>query len=146
MSAYLVSDNHLNVLVSYFTSSIHGSGLWCKVNGEYTYLTPDNAKYIAYELHKENCRSLDHRYDEHNVDENYQFKYVRTDAYSPLEIAGAIDCLEYQSCEREDYHQSEAYSLLCNMRKHLLREMAEKEFGNETTWEISEIKGKKVTA
>lgn len=142
MSAYLVSDNHINVIVSYFAHEIQGKGLYCKVNGEYAYLTPENAKYVAYELYRENVRSVDRRYNEHNSDELYNFEYLRhvKDVYNPLEISGALDCLEYQSCERDDYNRSEAYRLLHNMRKHLLRQMADRKYGNETTWSIDKVK------
>jgi len=142
MSAYLVSDDHLNVLVSYFVRWLDSQKLWCKVNDEYIYLTRDNAAAVAYALHRENVRSVDNRYNEANGDERYQFRFIESahQSYKIAEIAGAIDCLEYQSCERDDYYESEAYGILCSMRKQLLKFVAEEQLGDETTWEISKAK------
>ena len=141
MSAYIVSDDHINVVVSYFAGRGDG-GLWAKFGKAYDYVTPDNAHLIAYELHRENVRSVNDRYRETGTDELYEFKYLPhvKDVYSPLEIAGALDGLEYQSCESTDYCESDAWSILCNMRKHLLRQMAERELGDETIWTIDEVK------
>lgn len=143
MSAYLVSPIHLDVIVSYFATVTRQSDqLWCTINGQYTYLDKTNAEHLAYILWRENVRSVNNRYQEHNSDETYVFTsypYIR-DLYKAEEIACALDCLEYQSCEREDYHQSEAWNNICMMRKHLLRELAEQELGDNTPWEISELK------
>lgn len=142
MSAFIVGDDHLNVLVSYFVDYRSLHGLWCKISGEFTYLTEENASDFAYQLHRENVRSVNDRYIEDGSDELYQFKYLPqvNDLYSVAEIAGALDCLEYQSCERDDYHGSDAWLNLCNMRKHLLKKVAERELGEDTVWEIDEVK------
>lgn len=143
MSAYIVSDNHINVIASYFASPIHGNGLWSDVTGEWGYLTPDVAHLLAHVLHHENVRSVDHRYRENNGDEMYQFTYIRDahSIYKPEEIAQALDGLEYQSCEREDYHQSEAWKYMNAMRKHLLREIADREIPEDVSyWHIDEVK------
>lgn len=109
-------------------------------------MTEDNAKDLAYQLYKENVRSVNNRYQETNTDEDYDFEFIAGAkmSYSVEEIAGAIDCLEYQSCEREDYHESDAWQTVCSMRKQLLRSLAQRKLGNETTWEINEVKGKNI--
>lgn len=142
MSAYLVSDNHMDVLVNYFIDNRTMHQLWTRLNGEYQYLTEDNAHILAHILYTENVRSVNNRYDEENSDEAYEFKrlkYVKQ-TYSVAEMAGALDCLEYQSCDREDYLDSEAWYNLCNMRKHLLKKIQEQELGENTVWEINDIK------
>lgn len=107
MSAYLVNDNHINLLVSYFVEYRSNYQLWVKVNGGYGYLTSDNAPDVAYRLHSENVRSVNHRYNETGSDEQYTFNLV-ADAkqnYSIAEIAGLIDCLEckdLRAYKRED--------------------------------------------
>ena len=144
MSAFLCSDTHFNVLVSYFISQNgRESGLWLEVNGEYMYLNKENAGAVANILWRENVRSLEGRYGDTPADfSDYEFNYLSSvkQSYSIPEIAGAIDCLEYQSCEQEDYYTTKAYSILCLMRKYLLRELQEQELGNDTVWSIDSVK------
>ena len=139
MSAFIVSDNHINVIVSYFIGDSLEDGLWCETLGQYHYLTQDNAGYVAGVLMAENVRSVNNRYDEQ---QSSRFKFIylpRTkELWSVGEIAKAIDCLEYQSCESADYYQTPAYGLLCAMRKHLLKQVAESE--GVDLWEITELK------
>ena len=138
MSAYRVSDYHLNIIVSYFTQqTTHTGNLWLEVNGEYQYLTIQTAPEVAKILMDENKRSLANRYP--NAPEMqgrpYQFNYLpEAKYYSPAEIAKAIDCLEYQSCESDDYETTKAYHLLHLMRKGLLDEIADSE--GVQAWEL----------
>lgn len=142
MSAYIVSEDHINVIVSYFVDHRHGEGLWHKLNDRYDSLTMENAPAVAYELYRENVRSVNGRYNDTNSDEMYQFKYLPhvKDVYTEAEIAGALDGLEYQSCESDDYQTTEAYGLLNAMRKNLLSRIASRELGDETVWSIDEVK------
>lgn len=142
MSAYIVSDNHINAIVSYFANRVAGEGLWTKIDGQYNYLTPDNAHHIAYELYRENVRSVDYRYSEANGDEDYTFTYLRhvKDVYTVGDIAKALDGLEYQSCERDDYHHSQAYQILHDMRKALLSKVCAQEGVEHDTWSIDEVR------
>lgn len=139
MSAFIQSNEHIDVLVSYFTSEIHGNGLWTKVGGDWCYLTPEKAYKVAEMLHKENLKSVNHRYNE-SEPMSYEFTYYpdMTQAYSPAEIAKAIDGLEYQSCEHEGWDSSEAKATLGRMRKQLLTKM--RGYEEASTWSIDEVK------
>lgn len=140
MSAFLCNNDHFNVVTSYFVGEYRDGGLWLEVNGEYGYLTKENAGAVATILRDENVRSLISRYGAQRTgieDYSYEFNYEPRAKrnYTELEIAGAIDCLEYQSCESDDYYTTEAYKILCLMRKHLLNELQPE----NKTWEIPEV-------
>lgn len=138
MSAFIVSENHINVIVSYFVDSRPMYRLYAKINGAYQYLTHENAAKVAQTLYAENVRSVDVRYSEEN-DSRYTFKYLPMARlhYSIADIAGALDCLEYQSCETDDYYRTEAYALITAMRKRLLKRLQDHEGCD--TWEIVEV-------
>lgn len=138
MSAYIVDEKHINTLVSYFTSNVTGQGLWCQIDGEYHYLTPETAPKLADQLYQANVDSVNARYNEQNdgVFEYDPLNVVQNpESYNVGEIAKAIDGLEYQSCEFDGWHTSEAKSNLNSMRKHLLSNGIEYE--EAETWEIS---------
>lgn len=122
MSAYIVPEETINVIVSYFIDYTRDGGLWHVVNGDYRYLNQDNAHELAWQLYNQNVRSVNDRYNDNNSDEVYSFEYVprAKQLYTMADIAKALDGLEYQSCESRDYHQTEAWANLNMMRKHLL--------------------------
>lgn len=142
MSAYQVSDNHINVIVSWFLDYRKDNQLWFELGGEYGYMDEEAAARVAWTLHSQNVRSVNHRYSEASSDEVYTFKKIGNakQAYGLAEIAGALDCLEYQSCETSDYYTTDAYKLITSMRKHLLKKVQDRELGNNTTWSIDELK------
>lgn len=141
MSAYIVSENHINVIVSWFVDYRKNNQLWYELNGKYGYMDKAAAGAVARELFAQNVRSVDVRYSEEN-NSSYVFMYIPHIklGYGLAEIAGAIDCLEYQSCETDDYHQTDAYKIITAMRKHLLKLVQERDLGDNTTWSIDEIK------
>lgn len=143
MSAYTVSDNHLNVLVSWFMENRVEYRLWYKLNGKFGYMSAGDAPRVAYELYKQNVLSVNDRYNDIESDEQYTFEYIKNakQAYGLAEIAGAIDCLEYQSCETDNYKNTDAYSIITAMRKNLLERVQNRELGDGTTWNIDELKG-----
>jgi hypothetical protein len=144
MSAYIVTDDHINVVVSWFIDYRKDYQLWYEINGNYGYMGQAEAVDVAQVLYSENVKSVNSRYNEQSPDEQYQFTYLAhvKEAYGIGEIAGALDCLEYQSCETDGYHTSDAYKIITSMRKHLLKKVQERELGDNTTWEISKAKGK----
>lgn len=139
MSAFVVNDNHINVIVSYFVEDAMDDRLWYEMNGKYGYMSKEDAEKVAQCLYSQNIRSVNDRYNELEED-GFAYKFIphARRVYSIGEIAMALDCLEYQSCESEDYHATDAYKLLLAMRKQLLKEVA-KEQGADT-WGITEVK------
>ena len=138
MSAFMCDNRHFNVITSYFVGQYRDEGLWLEIDGVYEYLNKLNANIVAEILHDENARSLNSRYGDNIGDFNdYSFTYLPDvkREFTALEIAGAIDCLEYQSCESDDYYSTKAYSILCLMRKHLLNELQPE----NKTWSIYDL-------
>lgn len=141
MSAFIMPEEELNTIVSYFIharQTVHGEGAWLKIGERYNYLNTETAPEVAKILMDENIRSVRYRYGEDeqmSYDSDYTFQYDPTAHKRPVgNIIGALDCLEYQSCETDDYHQSNAWDIMNGLRKHLLKVIAEKE---ETyTWGI----------
>jgi len=132
MSAYIMSEQDINELVNYFVNATASTQLWIPVRGQYNYLTRDNAQQVAQILYSENVRSVDARYNETNVtDFNYKPSY---NTVSDKEVAKLIDSLEYQSCETDDYYTTEAYRMICNMRKNLLQRVFAEEVEYSSSW------------
>lgn len=142
MSAFIVDNNHINVIVSWFINPVSSQQAWIKVGDDYNHLTRENAAQVAQILMIQNVRSVDSRYKEENG-YNYEFKYItNAKAYSIGEIAMALDGLEYQSCETDDYYQTNAYEIIGMLRKCLLNTLYTKEGAD--TWAIHEVKQRKV--
>ena len=144
MSAWICPDSHINVIVSYFVGQSIYEGLWFELDGNYQYLTKENAEEVAKRLHAENVRSVNARYREETPDEYTGWKYypqVRG-LYSEADIAQAMNSYDYQSCETDDYHDTWAAKTINLMRKDLLRQMTD---NVETdTWCIDEVRTDKV--
>ena len=132
MSAYIMSEEQINEIVNYFVNATASTQLWVQVDGEYGYLIRDNAERVAQILYGENVRSVDARYNEANT---LSFTYKPTyRTVSDKEVSQLIDSLEYQSCETDDYYSTQAYKMLCNMRKNLLQRIFAEEVEYSSVW------------
>lgn len=138
MSAYIMHEDEINTIVGYFLKphnfNVHGTGAWLKIGDRYENLNAENAREVGKILFDENVRSVESRYNS-NEKHEYRFRFIANASKRPVgNIAGALDCLEYQSCETDDYHQSNAWEIMGMLRKELLKEIAEKE--GTYTWGI----------
>jgi len=81
------------------------------------------ADAVANLLYFENIRSVLHRYPNDDLDSAPgpidKPAWIRTGKWlqwqlrvEPIDILKACDCLEYQSCETEDYRETSAYKVL----------------------------------
>lgn len=132
MSAYIMATEDINDLVNYFLNATSSTQLWLQVNGDYCYLTRDNAEKVAGILYLENKRSVDARYNETN-----EFNFTYKPSYktvSDKKVASLIDSLEYQSCETDNYYSTQAYKMLCAMRKNLLQRVFAEEVEYSSVW------------
>lgn len=138
MSAYVMNGEEIDTIVSYFIHNrhtVHGEGAWLRIGENYDYLNYDNAEKVAKILMDENVKSVNSRYAE-NDKSDYKFEYDPEAHKRPIgNIVGALDCLEYQSCETDDYHQSNAWDIMGGLRKHLLKQVADDNEGSYT-WGI----------
>lgn len=138
MSAFVVDDNHINIIVSYFVTPLMQNRLWLELGGKYLYMAYGDAHKVAECLYSQNIRSVNERYNETEED-GFAYRYIEAaQNYSPGEIAMALDGLEYQSCETDDYHDTDAYKILLSMRKRLLTNMYEDEGAD--TWSITNVR------
>lgn len=113
MSAFIVSDKHLQTLIN-----------WANQNQVYFYYNGKHYKsddvptldLLLTVLHRQNVRSVDRRYQEKNVVDSLRVKLTPV-TLSPVEILKACDCYDYQACETEDYHQTFAYDIIRRIRE-----------------------------
>lgn len=141
MSAFICNHDHFKALAIFASSRIgcgYGSSHMA-VDPRYVkgLPQPDNtltqsvlASLYANTLYNENVRSVQSRYpdsarndlpgpivDPGHVDVSN--RDVCNPAYKlkPVDILGMCNCLEYQSCESDDWETTIAFSLLNNIRK-----------------------------
>jgi len=119
MSAFIVSDTHINALVSYAT----GGGPFRVSDG--------NPQELGQMLVNENYRSVNYRYRERDEPHTFRYRpYIKP--LKPVEVIKLCDCYDYQSCETDDYEKSEAYRLIQGIRSkalHLLPGYADAPWG-----------------
>lgn len=124
MSAFIVSDCHIDVLVSWAMD--HKAGAFPKLTGP---------AQLGALLHEENCKSVDYRYDEANP-RDYRFTYrPEARALSAVQIIKACHCLGYQSCEHPGWPESLACSLLKQIEGHAVSRLPGYE---EARWSLDE--------
>jgi hypothetical protein len=122
MSAFIVSDYHINALVSWAANQ-HGinavSYYWSGRRRE----VRKNPKRIASVLYAENVRSVNARYSECDDPTGFQYKPVSLGytKIGPVQVIKACHCLEYQSCEGSEWKASEAYAILDGIKNAAIR-------------------------
>ncbi len=135
MSAFICGPDHL-IALAVFAAGKDRYGY--RVDPRYldgaakleAYNEGELASAYADILYAENIRSVLHRYPDDTFDtapgliEKPEHIAVSPAAFRmnkyrlpPLSILKMCDCLEYQSCENEDYRTTPAYALLTAIRK-----------------------------
>jgi hypothetical protein len=133
MSAYVVSDKHINYLVN---AAIH-------YNTHCTYITWGesraefgNADEIARALLGENIKSVAYRYSEQpdlaSV-EAFRHRWDGLKAPDAVQVLKAIHCYEYQSCEHPRWAGSPAWSFVRQLERAAMRRVPGYE---EAEWSI----------
>lgn len=117
MSAFVVSDNHINTLVTF--GKLHRCRVY--IGNPTTHLDFfDQPDLIARILYKANVDSVNYRYREHEPAAS--FKYKTAGVYAkPIEIIKACDCFDYQACEVPDYDNTAAAKLIDSVRRAAIR-------------------------
>jgi hypothetical protein len=106
--------------------------------------TLDQADRIGQMLMRENRLSVNHRYNENEVEEIYTFTPVKgTVRVNPVVILKAIACLEYQSCEHPGWEGSEAHAFCEALRKRMIHRLPGYD---EAPWEICRTNGTSLIA
>lgn len=113
MSAFIVSDTHINSLVRY--ASRHKLSVYFNRQlgfpfGKERLNVYDNEQAIAQILLDENVKSVNYRYRDNEV---MSITYDRAaPILTAIEAIKAAQCLRYQSCEHSDYEDSIAFKLI----------------------------------
>jgi len=129
MSAYVVSDNHINELVRFIDSRFYyNMGYLQRVMPELVFLKDDKLfEAIGQELLKENYLSVNYRYkDNEAMTKAHKFKYVPNlgkATLTPVEILKLVNCLDYQSCEHEGWKSSAAYKILSSIKSYAINQL-----------------------
>lgn len=114
MSAYLVSDRHINALVTYAADhEVWFQRAYCR----------GREQALAALLYAANVESVNYRYNE--TDETLGFNYRRVDItrLAAVDILKLCNGLEYQSCEHPGYDDSQARELLIAIKETAIREL-----------------------
>ena len=151
MSAFIVNKTHLDYLITAgLKYGVHGALSWFapaeEAPTEPTHqrgepwgpgalteaatrrreLTSETADHVGAMLAAENRRSVDHRYDENELEDFYTFTHYPESGergsagrprLDPVQVLKAISCYEYQSCEHPEWEQSEAHDF-CRVLRH----------------------------
>ena len=113
MSAFIVSDTHINALVRY--ASRHKLSVYFNRQlgfpfGKQRLNVHDNEQAIAQILLDENVRSVNYRYRDNEV---MSITYDRgAPILTAIQAIKAAQCLRYQSCECDDFEESIAFKLI----------------------------------
>lgn len=107
MSAFIVSDTHVNALVRYASRhnvrAFHGNPLAM-------FQVKDNEQAAAELLLAENVKSVNYRYRDNEV---MTITYDRgAPILTAIQAIKAAQCLRYQSCECDDFEESIAFKLI----------------------------------
>lgn len=125
MSSFILNEYDISTIVSYFIAPSTGDNLWVKINGSHTYMEADKAATVARILAEANTRGVNARYGDDDVSSYVFERITNANRLDISEIVKTINSLEYNSCDADDYHDSEAYGIICSMRKHLLNMICE---------------------
>ena len=137
MSAFIVDDLHINAIVTYAVDK--QLTYWNAGAREHVHVTNLNAEAIGRILMDENVRSYCARYSDASDDDKsagaaYAYK-VFPIPLTAAEIIKACNCLEYQSCETDDWEASLAWRILQNVKAKAVHDLP----GYESApWEITE--------
>ena len=117
MSAYLVSDKHIQAILQATTPQYPGDGFSYYWNGERHYGTNNLAQILV----NENYRSVNSRYSESDKPHKFQPQNIRP--YTPVEILSLLAGYEYQACETNDWKDSQASAIIEALRSNAIRRL-----------------------
>ena len=107
MSAFVVSNEHINALVNFGLKSTY----WDPETECRESIDLKTAQRVGQILLDENVRSVNYRYSDESVPTPV-FKFKIGGGYTAVQIIKAAHCLDYQSCETPDWEKTLAHSIL----------------------------------
>lgn len=121
MSAFMCSPAHFSALVNFAANASRYGGMEYRYKGMRLAVKGREAQVYGM-LAKANADSVNHRYA-HNDDaqqntlDGYEFRPSRV-TLPAVTIIKACHCLAYQSCELDDWEDSEAFAFLQALISH----------------------------
>lgn len=138
MSAFIVSDKHINTIVTWASMN------WIGVshldgNGEKKVFTSrGHEQAFATALMRQNVRSVNFRYNE-NTDQRIRFEFTpieMTGTKMLLQVFMACKCYRYQSCETDNYDDTLAAQFIETITRFVLRNLGCDE---ASAWKMTEL-------
>lgn len=117
MSAFVVSDAHINTLVSWASFSKREVRYFWQGGRRHVW---NDEKRIASVLYAENVRSVNARYQESTPTDGFQYRF-RLGPFPALMIIKACHGYAYQTCETEDWEATEAYAIIKGIEDAAMR-------------------------
>lgn len=132
MSAFVVSDNHINALLAY--ANLNDTKVYIN-DGERSYsisfCDTTELQSAAEALKSQNVKSVAYRYQEPPADASITFRFVPE--ISHIQAVKACDCLNYQSCETPDYEHTAACQIIRTIRETAIHNLIGYK---EAAWEL----------
>lgn len=137
MSAFMVGKVHIDALVTaglgkpgtgtvrlrWFYPALDRTKSYLEQQDRRRELTSETAGRVGAMLLAENMRSVNHRYDEDELEEPYLFSRLPGTA-DPVQVLKALDCYEYQACEHAEWPTSEAAQFCDALRRRMIKRLA----------------------
>ena len=114
MSAFLVSKNHIDALIS--TIEIAELRNYNLEDASFN----DIRNHIGNILWHENAKSVAYRYRENNPSPVYRFERLELPAIQVLKLC---HCLAYQSCEHPTWNKSDASKIIRDIEQDSIRKI-----------------------
>lgn len=143
MSAFMVDDKHIDyLLTAAMQYGDHGHMTWVDPAVElppFSSANPKpwelacakrrkqvdhtNASEVGMMLLGENLKSVNHRYDENELEAEV-YEYNRYPGrITPVQTIKAVRCFEYQACEHPDWEKSEAKSFCDSLTVYAIQHL-----------------------
>jgi hypothetical protein len=120
MSAFIVSDKHINSLLNF--AYAHMDGINLPDGQDLSFKSVQDLDKIGQILLDENYRSVNYRYREQEI--SHQIKFFVQPLLTPVQIIKACQCLDYQCCETEDWEETSAYRIINWIQTEAIRNLA----------------------
>ena len=128
MSAFLVSDYHIDALLNFAKNRRDGVCIYIDENLRFI-INKDTSRQkmseIGQILKDENQRSVNFRYSDKEDSSPYEFRPIYNRSFRPVEILKGCACYDYQACETGDYRKTKAAAIVNGIRHAAIHSLPE---------------------
>jgi len=118
MSAFVISDKHINSMLSWANRKMDGISYGGKI---YSFKNTEDLQAMAQAMLNENYRSVNFRYAHHGHTEPHEIIFNFEHIHDPVQVIKACHCFNYQCCETSDWEKSFAYIINEYILSHATR-------------------------